>query len=664
MESIVREERPTSIRYSIGYALGLNLLSIVLVLAFYTAIVFVSISSVDNELEETSYANARNWAEHLLSNQSSAARLLNGLPVSDDERALLERVVIGGGFSYIEIRNAAGEMVLNFENHEDPFAELPAETLEYFTALPAHGSPAQILKLDAGDEPRFIVRSEVPFVAANGRTTGTAVLYRDETHMRSIYRDEMVGSIVLTSALVALAILSSCMVAFLLFRQRRADEQINFLAHHDPLTGIANRYEFQRRLSESTRRARLSGDTFAVHFIDLDGFKFINDSLGHDVGDAVLRCIAGRTLAHLSADEPFARLGGDEFAILQPIDSADQAMALAENIVRDIRQIETVENHPVSISASLGIAILPDHGIEPEMIQKCADIALYRAKESGRDHAVLYEPGMDEIQRARVMMRLQLRRAVEASSFLLNFQPIHRADDEALSGFEALLRLPDENGGFIPPDKFIPVAEEMGLTPRIGAWVLKRACRVAAEWDPSLSVSVNLSPQQFEGNVVAVVAAALKESGLDGSRLSLEVTESLLIKDSAKVGHQLGELKQLGVRLVMDDFGTGYSSLSYLWKFPFDKVKVDRSYFMSLGQADRVGEVLRTISAMSVAMDLDVTAEGIETETQRQFAREAGYDELQGYFYSRPLPEADVASYIGAHGRRESPGPYIVSVSA
>ncbi len=253
---------------------------------------------------------------------------------------------------------------------------------------------------------------------------------------------------------------------------------------------------------------------------------------------------------------------------------------------------------------------------------------------------------MDGELKTRNTLRVMLRHALETDAFELHYQPIHEAESGALLGFEALLRLHDGDGGMISPAKFIPIAEDMGLTPRLGQWVLNEACRTASQWPADLSIAVNLSVQQFREDLVTVVESALALSGLAASRLELEITELLFIAEPDSVTEQLHRLKALGVRVVMDDFGTGYSSLSYLWKFPFDKLKVDRSCFMSLDQSENVGEVLRTISAMSGAMNLRVVAEGIETEVQRAFACQAGYDELQGFLCGRPMPLEAVTQYI------------------
>ncbi|MEM6762098.1 MAG: EAL domain-containing protein [Pseudomonadota bacterium] len=485
----------------------------------------------------------------------------------------------------------------------------------------------------------------------------------DLTAQHDAAADQFMTELVLLLILTVLAVSHNVASAVLIVRERRVAARINHLALHDSLTGAPNRAAFAEQLSKTLAGAEQNGTLSAMHIIDLDRFKMVNDTMGHDAGDALLVNVAGALKQQSKTNDVFARLGGDEFVFLQRgAESREEVARRSEALAEGVRAITSLNGTPVNASASVGAATTAD-STNAEELQRFADAALYHAKELGRDCAVVFEPGMDAGIRQRNELRALLRKALSGSTFELFYQPLHCAEDGSLNGFEALLRLPDGTGGFVSPTVFIPIAEEMQITPAIGAWVLEQACRAAQEWPSHISVSVNLSPQQFEHDIVDVVKTALEESGLAPNRLNVEITENLFISKPAEVAQILAELRDIGVQIVMDDFGTGYSSLQHLWRFPFDKLKVDRSCFQSLGESQGVSEILRTISAMSDAMNLAVTAEGIETEAQKAFACSAGYNELQGFLYSRPMPYASVTEYIenisaeadAANGRPGSP---------
>jgi predicted signal transduction protein with EAL and GGDEF domain len=311
--------------------------------------------------------------------------------------------------------------------------------------------------------------------------------------------------------------------------------------------------------------------------------------------------------------------------------------------------------HEVRTSVCVGTAVAPDHGHESARLIRSAELALWKAKQDGPGHARLFLPDYDDELAARLKLERSIVDALENRRFLLHFQPLVDARADRLTGFEALLRLPDGKNGFVPPDVFIPVAEKMGLIDQIGAWVIGEACTTAAAWPEELTVAVNLSPAQFaRGNVAAHVAAALAASGLTPQRLELEITESLLIEDTEAVMDQLARLKDLGAAIVMDDFGTGYSSLGYLWRFPFDKIKIDRSFLHAYDGDDATAEkIIRTIVALGHALRVRVNAEGVETERHAAFVRTIDCDEVQGFFYGRPMPASDVAATILARFRRQ-----------
>ncbi|UOM32894.1 bifunctional diguanylate cyclase/phosphodiesterase [Acuticoccus sp. I52.16.1] len=483
-------------------------------------------------------------------------------------------------------------------------------------------------------------------IRRDGATVGALGMRIHVSEAHAQYVTAIAFAVVGFTLLGLVGVVATVANAVLIARQRRHSDEIYHLAHHDALTGVANRNRFLATLDRAMLPAKLREGGVAVHVIDVDGFKGVNDSLGHDIGDQLLRVVAARLLDCAGEGDLVSRLGGDEFAVVQRHATRQSALELAERMLEAARAIRDLDGVPVSASLSIGVALAPEHATLSSELQKCADAAVYRAKREGRNQAVVFEVGMDGELKTRNTLRVMLRRALETDSFELHYQPIHEAHTNSLLGFEALLRLHDGDGGNISPAKFIPIAEDMGLTPRIGQWVLNEACRTAACWPAELSIAVNLSVQQFREDLATVVESALALSGLEASRLELEITETLFIAEPDQVVEQLRRIKALGVRVVMDDFGTGYSSLSYLWKFPFDKLKVDRSCFKSLDESESVGEVLRTISAMSGAMNLRVVAEGIETEVQRTFACQAGYDELQGYLCGRPMSLEAVLQYI------------------
>ncbi|CAH2602437.1 EAL domain-containing protein [Rhodovastum atsumiense] len=425
--------------------------------------------------------------------------------------------------------------------------------------------------------------------------------------------------------------------------RREAEAHIAHLARHDPLTGLPNRALFHERLQEALARAQ-RGEGFAVLLIDLDRFKEVNDTLGHPVGDALLRAVTGRLLAELRETDTLARLGGDEFAIIQSDVAQPKAtLPLARRLVEMLGHPFELDGHQVVIGSSIGIALAPVDGRDADRLVKAADLALYRAKEEGRGRWRFFEPGMDAHMQRRRALELDLRRALQAGEFALFYQPVVDAASRRISGLEALLRWQHPGRGLVLPAAFMPLAEEIGLIVPIGEWVLARACADAAGWPGRLRVAVNLSPAQFaHRGLIDAVAAALERSRLDPARLELEITETVMLQETEATLATLHRLKSLGVRIVMDDFGTGYSSLSYLRRFPFDKVKIDRSFTRELEQSRQSHAIVRAVADMCSALSVITTAEGVETEAQLQTLLLDGCDEAQGNLFSRPLPADEI----------------------
>jgi diguanylate cyclase (GGDEF)-like protein len=423
--------------------------------------------------------------------------------------------------------------------------------------------------------------------------------------------------------------------------------RIAFLAHHDPLTGLANRALFNERVQQAL--AVLDRGAYcALLYLDLDRFKPVNDTFGHSVGDLLLRQVAERLRACTREGDTVARLGGDEFAVvLNNLHSPSEADRLATRIINNVCASFDIEGHRISIGASIGIALAPVDGATPRDLLKNADTALYGAKSGGRGIACFYEAAMNAALQARRALELDLQQAIARDELAVHYQPLVDASTHRVLGFEALARWEHPERGMVEPGLFIPIAEATGLIGSIGQWVLRRACQDAATWPDRIKIAVNLSAMQFKDrNIVAIVKAALEDSGLEAERLELEVTETILITDSQMVLATLGELKDLGVRIAMDDFGTGYSSLSYLRSFPFDKVKIDRSFIKDLPRDRNALAIVRAIVGLSDTFGMEVTAEGVETDEQAmQLAHEA-CNYLQGYLFSRPIPVSKVTGLI------------------
>ena len=430
----------------------------------------------------------------------------------------------------------------------------------------------------------------------------------------------------------------------------RADERIAHLAHYDALTDLPNRIlmreHLERRLAELA-----SGKSFAILYIDIDEFKGVNDSLGHEVGDELLCHLAKQLRSCVSGNDLVARLGGDEFAIIKTgFRDHAELTALAEQILTSLRAPINCKGQEITVDASIGIAIAPDHGDSLEELLKRADLAMYAAKSAGRRTFRFFAPEYDAKARLRRQLELDLRKAMTSREFEVHYQPLLDLSSNVVTGCEALLRWRHPDRGMISPAEFIPVAEETGLIEEIGEWVLKQACAEAASWPGHLRIAVNVSPVQFRSKTLALkVAAALAESGLTPERLELEITETVLIRDDEEALTILQQLRDLGVRIALDDFGTGYSSLSYLHRFPFDKIKIDRSFIKDIGERDDSSAIVQAVVTMAAARYMVTTAEGVETENQREILRRLGCTQMQGYLFSPAIPSPKLNQLLSTH---------------
>jgi diguanylate cyclase (GGDEF)-like protein len=437
---------------------------------------------------------------------------------------------------------------------------------------------------------------------------------------------------------------------------RRIEARIAHMAHHDVLTELPNRVLLRERLEQALSGARKEKN-LAVFCLDLDRFKDINDTLGHPIGDALLKAVGERLSGCVREGDTVARLGGDEFSIVQV--SPDQplaATALASRIIEAMARPFDLDGHQVTVGASIGIAVSPMDGTDPDQLMRNADLALYRAKGEGRGIHRFFEAHMDAHMQERCRLQLDLRKALASGEFELYYQPVVNLESNEISGLEALLRWHHPERGNVSPADFIPLAEETGLIVAIGEWVLRQACREAAAWPSHIKVAVNLSAVQFKNrHLVDTVFSALAASGLAPQRLELEITESVLLKHNDITLATLHQLRALGVRIALDDFGTGYSSLSYLRSFPFDKIKIDRCFVSDLTEvADDSLAILRAVAGLGSSLGIATTAEGVETKEQVQRVREEGCTEMQGYFFSPPRPIKDIARlFLGRDGKAD-----------
>jgi diguanylate cyclase (GGDEF)-like protein/PAS domain S-box-containing protein len=447
--------------------------------------------------------------------------------------------------------------------------------------------------------------------------------------------------------------------------QRANQARIAHLAGHDALTGLPNRVLFHDRLSRSLRRVTET-DHVAVLCLDLDRFKIVNDTLGHPVGDALLKMVAERLIGCIREGDTVARLGGDEFAIIQHhVQRPDAPALLAARIVEAMARVFDVEGHQLVVGASVGIALAPADGSSAEALLKSADMAMYRAKNEGRGSFRYFEAEMDVKLQARRRLELDMRRALVAGEFILHYQPLLNMADDLINGCEALIRWNHPTRGVIMPDDFIPLAEEIGLIVPLGEWIIRQACADGAKLPGELKMAVNLSPAQFRSDrLVPTVMNALAASGLAPARLELEITESVLLQDSAANMKVLHDLRNLGVRICMDDFGTGYSSLSYLRSFPFDKIKIDRSFVSDLSEDADAGAIVRAVAGLGRSLGMVTTAEGVETAEQLARLRQDGCTEVQGYLISRPVACDVLLDFIHAAQGAPAPAAAVEAVAA
>ncbi len=435
--------------------------------------------------------------------------------------------------------------------------------------------------------------------------------------------------------------------------RQRAEERIVHMARHDALTDLPNRTMFRERLEYELRRIK-RGDALAVLCLDLDHFKSVNDTLGHPVGDELLKVVAERLRRCIREPDTIARLGGDEFAIIMTgMHAPTDPVVLAKRIRQAVIKPYILDGHQILADISIGISLAPIDATEPDLLLKNADMALYGAKADGRGTYRFFEPEMDARMKARRELDMDLRKALANGEFRLHYQPLVNIQNNEITAFEALLRWNHPIRGLVPPAEFIPIAEETGLIIPLGEWVLRGACQETANWPTNIKVAVNLSPAQLNSrNFTDVVVNALAASGVSANRLQLEITETVLLQNTFNTLATLQKLRALGVQIALDDFGTGYSSLSYLRSFPFDKIKIDRSFIQDLMNGAEPLAIVHAIAGLAKSLNMTSTAEGVETKQQLEALQALGCIEMQGYLFSHARPPAEIARMFLNGGRR------------
>jgi diguanylate cyclase (GGDEF)-like protein len=630
--------------------------------AFLGGAVAVEQLAIDRLLHEDAVATGQAWTAVLADNTADLAAIAAGEPPSQETRKFLARVKTVGRVFLYKIYDASG--VPRFVSDDlpeeaDDEEDLAAHNPEAAEAIAAGGPTAEVKTGEPPGRPAFYAETYIPAFDARGRIVAVVESYVDQTGKRGQFQSVFAAA---TSALAALIILAFGVPAAAWYFRKRAQEKaeadLKFLAAYDPLSGLANRATLVEGLMAALADAPMRDRSLAVHCVNIDRFKDINDTLGLEAADMLLRLVADRLTAIAAPHDVVARLSADEFVVVQAdIGERSEAEAFAARIAQEVAQPLTINGEEIAVTVGIGIAIAPEHGRDAERLLKSAMLALAKGKEDGRAQIRFFSTDLDNELYRRLKLERTIDLALAQRRFVVHFQPQYSPDGKKLAGFEALARLPTGDGSFIPPTDFVPAAERMGVISALGAWILEEACMAAAEWPEHLSVAVNLSPAQFgKEGVAGVVAAALERSGLDPRRLQLEITESLLLQDSSGVMDELARLKALGAAIVMDDFGTGYSSLGYLWRFPFDKIKIDGSFMRAFKTADAQAEkIVRAIVTLGHTLGMRVCVEGVENREHAGYALAVGSDEVQGFHFGRPVPATDVAGVILADFRQIPP---------
>ena len=600
-------------------------------------------------------AQARDWARSVLDSADDIPAIIAGATPSDKSLALLSQASAVSEIYRYKVWSKSGDLVFTWDQMHS--TQMVTTIAKSQGPRIAHSilSGHPFTETAAGKPPAdasYFANSYIP-IKRDGVVVGAFEVYVDQTSDHALYQKSFLLTELLISVMVLLA---GAIPAIMFYRKMRdhrvAQAQSLYFSEHDSLTHLTNRKWLQDTAKTALAWALKTNTFVAVLLIDLDRFKDVNDNFGHVVGDELLQVFARRLSSAIRREDIVARLGGDEFVVLQVgLPQPEGAGHLASRLKKIFEEPYDISGVHLRCGASIGVAIAPTDASDWDALLSCANNALYKAKTDGHSMISFFEKGMDTVVRARRNLEMDMQRALDTNAFHLAYQPLFSFHDGSLLGFEALLRWPTDWASQSPAT-FIPIAEESGLIVPIGTWALETACNTAASWARPLRVAVNLSPVQFrQGDIVSTVEKALSISGLDPAYLELEVTESLWLQDTDTVFDQLTRLRALGISIALDDFGTGYSSLSYLWKFPFDTVKIDRSFVTEMTLDPIAGAIIKTIVALGKTLDLVVTAEGVETPEQMQALREVGCDQAQGYWFGRPMSATSANELINSSAR-------------
>lgn len=510
---------------------------------------------------------------------------------------------------------------------------------EFYKSVGMHSTRIIDRFKKSGEETSEFHKALIVPVLANQKVARVYMLEVDQSSAATMSKVALIAASMMTSLLIVLGYSVPAAVAFRRIRERwKAEDQIRFLAMHDPLTGLSNRVQLQKRLEHAVVRAKRRDQIVSVMCVDLDRFKEINDTFGHKAGDTLLVEMSRRLRECVRETDIVARLGGDEFVVVaEDLEQPSDVIPLARRICDRLADPVDLETHQIAVSGSVGITFAPAEGTDVHGLLNNADLALYRAKNDGRSTFRFFEPEMDDAIQNRRMLAGELRQALRNGGLHLHYQPQFDLRSGQLTGYEALARWTHPERGEIPPGKFIPIAEESGLIAMLGEWVLGTACRYACHWPAGTTLSVNISPAQFASqDLASVVRNTLSQTGFDAGRLLLEFTEELLFRNTEETIVTLQELTGMGVRLALDDFGSGYSSLSYLTRLPVSKIKIDRSFVRGMEQDKDASAIVSTIIGIGRSLDVTIAAEGVETEAQALYLRHAGCTEVQGFFFGKP----------------------------
>jgi diguanylate cyclase (GGDEF)-like protein/PAS domain S-box-containing protein len=578
--------------------------------------------------------------------------LADGRCVLIEERRTSDGGVIGLRMDITAIKQREASFRLLFEDNPVPMFVIRRDTRSIMAAneaaLTHYGYERQVACSMAFDD------LGVPLEHA-GQAAKSGVRQGVETRRHRIASGKVI-EVVTFSRFLDYEGVPAVLIAIIDITERKeAEARIAHMAHHDALTDMPNRVLLRERMAEALAQRTRNNKILGMLCLDLDNFKLVNDTLGHPVGDRLLQAVAERILSVVRKGETAARLGGDEFAVLVPEASTpEEVSVLARRLIEVVGEPYRIDGTVVTVGTTVGIAVAPGDGEDADHLLRNADMALYRAKADGKGTYRFFEPEMDARAQARRRLEIDLRTAIAEERLEVHYQPLVNFATDKITGLEALLRWPHPERGNVPPSEFIPLAEETGLITSLGRFVLRRACEDATQWPEDVMIAVNLSPLQFRvGNVFLMVKDVLEETGLKPSRLDLEITESVLLEKTDQVIASLHALRALGVRISMDDFGTGYSSLSYLRSFPFDKIKIDRSFVRDLESNQGTRAIVRAVLGLAAGLDMKVVAEGIENKQDLAYLKAEGCKEGQGFLFSRARPQADVLKMLSSEKSRD-----------